>query len=136
MSAPERQPAAAPATIASSRVHQGWVGLRVDTLRFASEREGTVEVVEHPGDELENVPPSDGPLGVNRHESPAPGLLDCPEEYALKLAATATRLKRLPSRHQERLINRGYAVCDTGMRAHVDQAAAPPAGFPYPEAAV
>ncbi len=49
MTAPEPQRDTVPATIASRRVHDGWVGLRIDTLRFASEREGTIEVVEHRG---------------------------------------------------------------------------------------
>jgi len=39
----------APAVIASRRIHQGWVGLRIDTLRYASDRESTTEVVEHRG---------------------------------------------------------------------------------------
>ena len=47
--APGPPPEDAPTTIASRRVHDGWIGLRVDTLRFASEREGTVEVIEHRG---------------------------------------------------------------------------------------
>lgn len=38
-----------PQVIASRRVHQGWVGLRIDTLRYESGREGAIEVVEHPG---------------------------------------------------------------------------------------
>ena len=37
------------AVLATRRVHDGWVGLRIDTLRFPSDRESTVEVVEHPG---------------------------------------------------------------------------------------
>lgn len=45
MTPPDRPPD----VVASRRVHDGWVGLRVDTLRFASGREGTIEVVEHPG---------------------------------------------------------------------------------------
>ncbi len=39
----------APEVVASRRVHDGWVGVRIDTLRFSSGRDGTVEVVEHPG---------------------------------------------------------------------------------------
>ena len=37
---------------------------------------------------------------------------------------------------QERLINWGYAVGDAGLRTHVDECAARPRGFPYPEAGV
>lgn len=49
MSARSQPPDVPPVTVASRRVHDGWVGLRVDTLRFASGREGTVDVVDHPG---------------------------------------------------------------------------------------
>ena len=45
MTGPDRSPD----VVASRRVHDGWIGLRVDTLRFASGREGTIDVVEHPG---------------------------------------------------------------------------------------
>ena len=45
MTGPDRLPD----VVASRRVHDGWIGLRVDTLRFASGREGTIDVVEHPG---------------------------------------------------------------------------------------
>ncbi len=33
----------------SRRVHEGWVNVRVDTLRYASGRDGEITVVEHPG---------------------------------------------------------------------------------------
>jgi NTE family protein len=62
--------------------------------------------------------------------------LDCPHERTMALAEIATRLKRLPPRDQERLINWGYAVCDAALRWHVTPAPARPAGFPYPGAAV
>jgi NTE family protein len=58
--------------------------------------------------------------------------LPCPADQTLELARTATRLKSMEPVRQERLINWGYAVCDAGMRRHVDPAIAPPAGFPYP----
>jgi ADP-ribose pyrophosphatase len=35
--------------ISSRRVHEGWLGLRVDTIRYPSGREGTIDVVEHNG---------------------------------------------------------------------------------------
>lgn len=62
--------------------------------------------------------------------------LPCPADRTLELARTATRLKKMDAVLQERLINWGYAVCDAGLRRHVDPAVAPPAGFPYPEAGV
>jgi NTE family protein len=65
-----------------------------------------------------------------------PDALPCPKQQTLVLADTPTRLAELDSVRQERLINWGYAICDAGLRAHVDQGLEPPAGFPYPEAAV
>jgi NTE family protein len=62
--------------------------------------------------------------------------LPCPRERTLDLARTPTRLKTMERALQERLINWGYAVCDAGMRRHVDPAIAPPAGFPYPASGV
>jgi NTE family protein len=62
--------------------------------------------------------------------------LPCPSEQTARLAALATRLKRLSPEVQERLINWGYAVCDTAMRRHVEPAAPPPKGFPYPAVGV
>jgi len=57
--------------------------------------------------------------------------LPCPLARTMDLAATPTRLKRLPAEWQERLINWGYAVCDAAMRRHVDPALARPEGFPF-----
>jgi NTE family protein len=62
--------------------------------------------------------------------------LKCPHERTVRLAEVPTRLKRLPTRLQEQLINWGYAVCDAGLRKHVDPGLARPHDFPYPEAAV
>jgi NTE family protein len=56
--------------------------------------------------------------------------LPCPFARTLALAEIPTRLKRLPDRDQERLINWGYAVCDAALRKHVD-AAIPMGDFPY-----
>lgn len=49
MTATQQPSEASPATIASRRIHEGFVGLRTDTLRFPGGRESTAEVVEHPG---------------------------------------------------------------------------------------
>jgi NTE family protein len=62
----------------------------------------------------------------------APGALPCPVAQTTVLAATKTRLEKVPDELQERLINWGYAVCDAGLRAHVDPGLPKPAGFPYP----
>lgn len=61
--------------------------------------------------------------------------LPCPHDATLRLAAVATRLKRLDDVVQERLVNWGYAVCDAALRAHVDPAA-PMGEFPYRAAGV
>ncbi len=49
MTEPDQPSAARPNVVASQRVHEGWVGLRIDSLRYPSGREGTAEMVEHPG---------------------------------------------------------------------------------------
>ena len=57
-----------------------------------------------------------------------------------QLAALPTRLKRMPRSMQDRLMNWGYAVCDTALRTHVTPALqeelgisiGTPAGFPFP----
>jgi NTE family protein len=63
-------------------------------------------------------------------------VLDCPPELTGELAETPTRLARLDSALQERLINWGYAICDTAMRRWVAHDASPPADFPYPRVGV
>ncbi len=49
MTAPHEQPIAIPATVSSRRIHDGWLTLRADTLRYAGGRERIAEVLEHPG---------------------------------------------------------------------------------------
>ncbi len=48
------------------------------------------------------------------------------------LAAIPTRLDGLDDQRQELLINWGYTICDTGLRAHVDKTA-PLGALPYPD---
>lgn len=62
--------------------------------------------------------------------------LNCPFDRTTALAETPTRLKRLDSNLQERLINWGYAVCDAALRKHVKPGLPRPVGFPYPNAKV
>ncbi len=57
--------------------------------------------------------------------------LPCPPEDAAELAAVRTRMAALPEPLQERLVNWGYAICDTAVRRHLAPEAAPGA-FPYP----
>ncbi len=61
--------------------------------------------------------------------------LSAPYAQTIELAKIKTRLGRMPRASQERLVNWGYAVCDAGMRKHVEEGAAP-TGFPYPDAGV
>jgi NTE family protein len=67
---------------------------------------------------------------------PPPGSLPCPPAQTAVLAGTATRLQAMEAILQERLINWGYAICDTAMRRWVVPQAQAPAGFPYPAAGV
>jgi NTE family protein len=72
--------------------------------------------------------------GVRSHigdYGPPAGTLPCPDESALRLAKTATRLKQMDDTLQEQLVNWGYAICDAGMRRWVEPAAPAPPGFPY-----
>lgn len=61
--------------------------------------------------------------------------LPCPPEQSLRLADLQTRLKRLDDVVQERIINWGYAICDTAMRRWVLQAPRP-ATLPYPNSGI
>ena len=60
-----------------------------------------------------------------------PNALPCPPGRVSELAAIPTRLAPMSDELQERLINWGYAICDTAIRTWVDHNAPPP-GFPYP----
>ena len=77
-------------------------------------------------------------LGIRSHladyglEDPLPA----PPERTIALAEIATRLDALEETVQQRLVNWGYAICDAGLRRHLDPDAARPLGFPYRAAAV
>jgi NTE family protein len=60
-----------------------------------------------------------------------PSALTAPHERTVELAAIPTRLKRLSPEQQERLINWGYAICDTAIRRHFPQPVMPAPAFPY-----
>lgn len=61
-----------------------------------------------------------------------PSALPAPVERTRQLAAIPTRLRRLTSDQQERLINWGYAICDAAIRRHFPPKATPTAPqFPY-----
>lgn len=55
------------------------------------------------------------------------------DEAVQALAGVATRLAGIAGELQERLINWGYVICDTAVRAHVDPGQAP-GRLPYPDA--
>lgn len=57
--------------------------------------------------------------------------LPCPPDRTAELAQISTRLSDMPGELQERLINWGYAICDTALRRWVDPAQPAPTGFPY-----
>lgn len=57
--------------------------------------------------------------------------LACPFEKTDSIAKESTRLKKLDTATQEKLINWGYAVSDAGLRQYVDSAFPPPSKFPY-----
>jgi Predicted esterase of the alpha-beta hydrolase superfamily len=57
--------------------------------------------------------------------------LPFPHADSLPLAGIPTRLAAIDPLVQEQIINWGYAVCDTALRAHVDARFARPAGLPY-----
>ena len=65
--------------------------------------------------------------------------LPAPLEETLRLAETPTRLKRLPERRQQQLMNWGYAVCDAALRKHADAEVAQGsayATFPFESAGI
>ena len=69
-------------------------------------------------------------------EYQVPDALPCPPDKTLALANIKTRLKRLESVDQERLINWGYAICDAAMRKWVDSTLGKPIHFPYPASGI
>ncbi|MDQ3728431.1 MAG: patatin-like phospholipase family protein [Actinomycetota bacterium] len=69
-------------------------------------------------------------------EHGAPGALPCPADATRALAEEPTRLRALPDERQERLINWGYAVCDSAIRTRIDPALEPTPSWPYPASGV
>jgi NTE family protein len=62
---------------------------------------------------------------------PLPDPIPTDPAVTAKLAAVPTRLASLNADLQEQLINWGYAVCDTGLRAHIAPGS-PRGTLPYP----
>ena len=77
-------------------------------------------------------------LGIRSHigDYDLPDSLPAPPEQTLQLAEIPTRLASIEAVDQERLINWGYAICDTAVRRHLIPDAAKPEGFPYPDSGV
>jgi len=71
-------------------------------------------------------------VGTNIVDYGLPSAMPCPFPRTRELANIPTRLAEMEAVLQERLINWGYAVCDAGMRRHVDATIQAPKGFPYP----
>jgi NTE family protein len=65
-----------------------------------------------------------------------PTAMPCPFAQTQVLANTPTRLKKMDSVLQERIINWGYAVTDAAIRKHVAPTAPVPISFPYPAVGV
>ncbi len=59
-----------------------------------------------------------------------PNSLACPYAITIELANTPTRLKAMGERLKQRLVNWGYAVCDSAIRKHIDSSI-PVGTFPY-----
>jgi NTE family protein len=60
-------------------------------------------------------------------------IADPSDDTVQALAGVATRLAGIADDLQERLINWGYVICDTALRAHVEPGQAP-GRLPYPDA--
>ncbi len=75
-------------------------------------------------------------VGSDASHYPAPAALPCPFPRTARLAAVVTDLADKSDLVQERLINWGYAVCDTALRSWVDPNIQPPRDFPYPSSGV
>jgi NTE family protein len=63
-----------------------------------------------------------------------PDALPAPKSQADVLAATKTRLGKLPEERQQQLVNWGYAVSDAALRRYMGPGSAPE--FPYPDAGI
>lgn len=64
-------------------------------------------------------------------EYPAASQLSLPDANAEALARTPTRLKAMPDKLQEQLINFGYGMAERALRSYFDPNAFAAPGFPY-----
>ncbi len=58
--------------------------------------------------------------------------LECADDRVTELASTPTRLKRLESKYQDRLINWGYAICAAATGSHFPGPVPSRVQFPFP----
>ncbi len=75
-------------------------------------------------------------VGSDPSRYPAAVALPCSFERITELAAVVTDLADKSDRLQERLINWGYAICDTALRSWVAPGLRAPTDFPYPRSGV
>ena len=71
-------------------------------------------------------------IGSDVRHYKLPGALPAPIKRTTELAELPTQLRPFGKQLDERLINWGYAICDTAVRKHFGQPNDPPAQFPYP----
>lgn len=73
-------------------------------------------------------------VGIRSDQTDYPWAAQIPADpnVTRKLADVPTRLDAMEPDLQEQLINWGYAICDTGLRAHVDRDL-PAGSLPYPK---
>lgn len=65
-----------------------------------------------------------------------PDPFPCPVEATRKLADLPTRLRGLPLRTRQQLVNWGFAMCDAAIRYRIAPGQQRPAQLPFPEAGV
>lgn len=76
-------------------------------------------------------------IGTDISDYALPDALPAPHAQSLALAETATRLTRMDSVLQKRLINWGYAVCDAAVRKYMAAIPTPSTpAFPYADAPI
>lgn len=73
-------------------------------------------------------------VGIRSHTNdyPVTDVIPADPDVTRRLAAIPTRLDSIAENEQKGLINWGYAICDTGLRAHVEECRKRPRGtLPY-----
>jgi NTE family protein len=92
-----------------------------DLVRSFQLREKLLKLGMKPGDWVVQKCSREGAywgITTNASKYPTASILDCPPHKTLALAGVSTRLEKIRSCTQEKLINWGYAVSDSALRAH------------------